>query len=376
MEVTVSQIKPVNSSAALSEVITAYLGECRTFRHLADSTVQRYEVSLRKFARPLVREDKYLPLLAVPKDAWREWVLEADHLSNKAFNGRRSHLAAFIGWLVDEGLMSATEKPLKGVRERPNTTLRPKTYVKAEHVPAVLDAAEAWHVRDRYFCEALWESWRRSGELTALHVRDVDLKPYPDSPHGRLSWENFKTHRPNQVLDMSPGLQDCLSRWLAVYEELTGEKPRPSWFLFPALRPEGQTIAGRRRRLVLAPELPIGQPDSIARAAFKRAGVYQLGAACHAFRRGAADHLYDMAAEAGHKNPLRLAMTALDHKSEGQTESYLDKSRDRRDLATFLHEQTQPADVPASGADSHQDEPEEQGAAVVSLASWRSHKSA
>jgi hypothetical protein len=31
-------------------------------------------------------------------------------------------------------------------------------------------------------------------------------------------------------------------------------------------------------------------------------------------------------------------MTALDHRSEAQTEMYLDKDRDRRDLATMLDE--------------------------------------
>lgn len=373
-----SYSKPVNSAAALTDCIAAYLADCRTAKALAGSTVRRYEISLAKFARPLIEQERYLPLLAVPGDAWREWVLQADHQSNKAFNARRSHLSGFLTWLADNDLMTASEakKKLAGVRERPNTTLRPKTYVKAGQVPAVLDAAGRWHVRDRAFCEALWHSWRRSGELTALRVRDVDLRPYPDSPHGRLAWQNFKGHRPGQVLDMSPGLQDCLSRWLAVYAEEAGEQPKPSWFLFPALRPEGMTIKGKRRRLILAPEHEIGQPDAIARRAFRAAGVYQPGMACHAFRRGAADHLYDVAAEAGHKNPLRLAMTALDHRSEAQTEGYLNKDRDRRDLAAFMHEAYGSPDVPAAGPQPAQDEPAEQGAAVVSLAAWKAHKSA
>jgi hypothetical protein len=45
--------------------------------------------------------------------------------------------------------------------------------------------AEDWHLRDRFFLEAMWYSWRRSGELSAVRVRDVDLQAYPDSPHGR-----------------------------------------------------------------------------------------------------------------------------------------------------------------------------------------------
>ena len=43
-------------------------------------------------------------------------------------------------------------------------------------------------------------------------------------------------------------------------------------------------------------------------------------------------------ANARHRNPLRLAMTALDHRSEQQTESYLNKDRDRRDLAAMVHQ--------------------------------------
>ncbi|HUY48114.1 MAG TPA: hypothetical protein VMV92_20695 [Streptosporangiaceae bacterium] len=111
------------------------------------------------------------------------------------------------------------------------------------------------------------------------------------------------------------------------------------------------TVAGKRRRLVLAPEERIGQPDSIARRAFKAAGVYQLGMACHAFRRGAATQLYDDMANAGHKNPLRLNMTALDHRSEQQTESYLNTDRDRRDLAMMLDQ--------VYGGQKHEREPEQ-----------------
>jgi hypothetical protein len=93
--------------------------------------------------------------------------------------------------------------------------------------------------------------------------------------------------------------------------------------------------------------------------------------ACHAFRRGGLSQLYDDAANAGHKNPLRLAMTAADHRSEAQTESYLDKSRDRRDLADMLHQMygeqqpdTQPQ--PAAAEPKQPVQPAEQTAQVVS----------
>lgn len=346
----------------LTTAITQYIRDCKTLRGLADSTVRRYEVSLRQFARPLLEKEPYLQLQHVPQSAYLDWVLLADKLANKSFNARRSHMSAFLSWAYENDFLSPTGRHLKAVKERPNTTTRTKSFVKASDMPRVLEAAGQWHERDRAFCEALWASWRRSGELAAVKVRDVDLRAYPDSPHGRLTWTNQKAHRPNQVLDMSPDLQDALSRWMTVYRNLLGRDLRPADYLFPALKVEGMTVRGRRRRLVLDPEAPIGQPDTIARRAFKAAGIYTEGMACHAFRRGAADALYDLAADKGHRNPLRLAMTALDHRSEAQTESYLNKDRDRRDLAMFLAEATRstPCDAPVIEA------PE-----VISMASWR-----
>lgn len=348
----------------LTDAITAYIKDCRTLRGLADSTVRRYEVSLRQFARPLIAAEEFILMEFVPATAYLDWVLLADQKANKTFNARRSHMSAFLTWCYENDYLSPTGRHLKAVKERPNTTSRSKSFVKASDMPRVLDAAGEWHPRDRAFCEALWHSWRRSGELAAVRVRDVDLRAYPDSPHGRLTWTNQKAHRPNQVLDMSPDLQDCLRRWMETYRQLTGRELRPSDYLFPALRVEGMTVKGRRRRLVLDPEAPIGQPDTIARGAFKRAGIYTTGMACHAFRRGAADALYDLAAEKGHRNPLRLAMTALDHRSEAQTESYLNKDRDRRDLAMFLAEAQSPA--PAA--------PVMEAPEVVSMASWRRNR--
>jgi hypothetical protein len=193
-------------------------------------------------------------------------------------------------------------------------------------------------VRDRYFCEAMWYSRRRAEELKAVRIRDVDLKPYADAVNGVLTWTNSKAHRPGQHLNMSLPLHRTIAEWLAIYGELAGEAPKPGWYLFPGLALEGLTIRDHRRRLVLAPERPIGQPDKIAREAFRRAGIWQEGMATHAFRRGSATDLYEQAIVQGHKHPLRIVMTALDHSDEKMTENYLDKSRDTRDL-TELEQQ-------------------------------------
>jgi integrase len=257
------------------------------------------------------------------------------------------------------------------VRERPNTTTRAKSFVREQDLPKVVAVAREWHERDGAFCEALWASWRRSGELVALRVRDVDLLPYPDSPHGRLTWSNFKAHRPGQVMDMPPALQECLGRWMGLYSSMLGRDLQPSDYLFPALRAEGVVSKGKRRRLVLDPGNPIGQPDSIPRKAFQRAGLWVPGMACHAFRRGAADALYDLAAQRGHKNPLRLAMTALDHSSEAMTEKYLNKDRDRRDLVEFLSEDGGPGPAAAPAPSSA---PAVPVSGVVDLAARRARR--
>jgi integrase len=352
--------------------VSLYLTDCDKHRHLAASTLRVYSITLRDFSKSDPRMNGGMVMLRdVSREIWVGYLDAREHMSNKAYNAVLSRLSAFVKWACSEGYLATSDKQLGNIRQRPNTTARPKTFLLAEHLPAVLDAAETWHVRDRAFLEALWWSRRRSGELSAVRIRDIDLEPYPDAPHGRMTWANQKAHRPHQCLDMNAELQRCIREWLVTYEKLTGEKPKPSWYLFCALRPEGLTISGARRRLVLVPEQPIGQPDSIARGAFKRAGVYSEGMACHALRRGSADKLYDDAARPGHANPLRVVMTALDHASEQMTENYLNRDRDKRDLAMLEHELYgggEPSEA-AEEPEQHIAEPAAPGT-VVSMAEW------
>jgi hypothetical protein len=99
--------------------------------------------------------------------------------------------------------------------------------------------------------------------------------------------------------------------------------------------------------------------------------------ATHAFRRGSATDLYEQAINQGHKHPLRVAMTALDHADEKTSELYQDKSRDSRDL-TELEAQIygggdQPS-VPAEEAAQHIGEPAAPAGTVVSLAAFKASK--
>jgi site-specific recombinase XerD len=209
----------------LHMAITRYLHECRTYKHLAGSTVGRYRNALNRFAASLGKGGQSTLVRKIPPQAWRDHVSSYEHHSAKYYNCQLSAISAFVKWCYDEGLLSPTDRHLRGMREKPVMPARAKTYVTQEQLPAVLAAGEEWHVRDRYFMSALWHSWRRSGELSAVRVRDVDLSPYPDSPHGRMIWTNQKAHRPDQCLDMSPGLNQCLREWLRIYEELAGEAP-------------------------------------------------------------------------------------------------------------------------------------------------------
>jgi hypothetical protein len=130
-------------------------------------------------------------------------------------------------------------------------------------------------------------------------------------------------------------------------------------------------VAGQRRLLTLTSEKQIGQPDKIARGAFKRAGIWREGMACHAFRGGGLSKLHDDVARAGDPYPLRVAMTAADHANITQTESYLDKSMDRKHLAELCARMYGEGEQqPAREAEPVIAEPESTGT-VVSLADWR-----
>ncbi|HUY49940.1 MAG TPA: site-specific integrase [Streptosporangiaceae bacterium] len=358
--------------------VSMYLTDAEKHRHLAASTLRVYRITLRDFARQDGMSSGYILLRDIPRSTWVAYMDDRAYMSNKGWNAVLSRLSAFVKWACAEGYLLTSAKSLGSLRERPNTTLRPKTFLLAEHLPAVLEKAGEWSPRDEAFLDALWWSRRRSGELSAVRVRDVDLEPYPDAPHGRMTWANQKAHRPHQCLDMNAELQRVIRDWLPVYESLAGEKPKPSWFLFPALRPDGLTVPGKRRRLVPVPESQIGQPDAIARRAFKAAGVYSEGMACHALRRGSADKLYDDAARAGHKNPLRVVMTALDHASEQMTENYLNRDRDKRDLAMLEHElyggQAEQAEAVPAAAEQVIVQPAAPASGVVSMAAWKASK--
>lgn len=344
--------------ARLDETITDYLSECRD-NGLAASTVDRYEISLRKLQRDVqdVYGDKLGrdPVLrSLPVLVWRDWIVK--HYATaapKTFNREMSGVRAFLNWAYDCNRLDRTKRHLGKLKERPNEVVTPKLWVTEAQLPEIEAAARRWHVRDAAFVVTLFYTMRRAGELTSLRVKDFDLRERPDAPDGRLIWVNHKGRGRHRTYSLPPRLRPALVEWFATYAALMHvDQLDPEWFAFPALRvAKGDVVVrGSRRLMELDPAKPIGDPSGIVRKALTAAGMRIPGNACHAFRRGGAREAYDRLAAAGHPNPLRIVMVLLDHRSEQQTETYLGVEKDRieagRALASVF------PDTPAGGPEA------------------------
>jgi hypothetical protein len=132
-------MKDITYNAAVS----MYLADCDKHKHLARSTLRVYKITLLDFARhdPALNGGM-VPLRDIPRDIWTGYMDGREHMSNKGWNAILSRLSAFIKWSCSEGYLQTSDKHLGGLRLRPNTTTRPKTFLRADQLAAVLDAAQ------------------------------------------------------------------------------------------------------------------------------------------------------------------------------------------------------------------------------------------
>lgn len=170
-----------------------------------------------------------------------------------------------------------------------------------------------------------FESMRRGGELADMKVGDVDFTATPDAPHGEYWYTAHKTDRGRQRVVLTESEAEILKVWLAEYEELLGEPLRPEYFLFPSREPVGLGHYGGRRALRILPHRQISDHSRIFASAWKAAGVYKVGKAGHANRRGRMTEAYNALDEAGEANPIDLIMPRSGHTSPDVARAYIDK---------------------------------------------------
>ena len=302
--------------ARLDETITSYIQDCRDSGRAA-STVERYEISLRKIQRDIIARHgsaygKDPVLRNLPADVWRTWLVDnyggEKKCAPKTWNSELSKVRAWLNWCYDNNRLDRSQRHMGRLRERPNQTVITKQWVRESELPIIMDAARQWHPRDAAFVAACFYLMRRAGEIKTLRVKDFDLRAYPDSPHGRLHYTNHKGKGRRNAFNMPPRFRTLVADWFEEYRTIVGYELVPDWFAYPALAPDsdGYCVAGMRRLMTLAPEKPVGDPSGVVAKAMRNSGLHVPGNAAHALRRGGAREAYYRLRNAGHPNPLRI----------------------------------------------------------------------
>jgi hypothetical protein len=148
--------------------------------------------------------------------------------------------------------------------------------------------------------------------------------------------------------------------------------PQGEWFLFPAREVAGPSHVPGRKRMRLIPERAISAHSRLISDIWKKAGVYEVGKAGHACRRGVMTEMFDGLEEMGHPDPIQAVMGQSKHTSRVAAEGYINRrSSQLRSDRAFLelearrrHPSTQ-TPVP---------EPEEISSNVVSFSELRARR--
>lgn len=229
-------------------------------------------------------------------------------------NGYISITSAFSRWCRGRGHMLPDQDPIAGRRYRKDPPKK-KNYVPISQFPALLDAAQETHYRDRAFIATGLYTMLRASELTALTVGDIDL----DS--GELYARIFKTSD-TDAMPISAELDRELRTYLTRYSEECGSLD-PKWLLFPALEQDGFRTwrMGTSRR--------ISKPEDITRRALTKIGFEDKRIGIHVLRRSAARGLYEELLDQGYDGAIREVQAWCHHASVTMTERYLQLELDR-----------------------------------------------
>lgn len=249
-----------------------------------------------------------------------------------------ANLRPFFRWARARGM---TPRDYDPVAERRSYRVTPKSRqrVPVAEFPVLLDACE--HPRDRIIVALGLYLFLRSGEISTLRWRDVNLET------GEVSVAIHKTHQ-RDVMPICAELDEELRRW-ATWVTTHHGRIDPDWFLAPARMPGVSIKLPSGRQSFARPEVPLLSPSrqytqghravqaALAAIGFslRTEGGASAREGVHTLRRSGARALYDQLSERGHDRAIQQVRVMLHHASGTMTERYLGvevETKQRNDL--------------------------------------------
>lgn len=283
-----------------------------------------------------------------------------------------ARIKSFFNWSIKRGYRFGDLENF--LAETPSAPDVEKVFTTQEDIDkAVAYLTSIGDHRRASILEFQFETHRRGGELVTMQVKDVDLKPKADAPHG-VYW--FKEHKESKVRHRMELLErdaEILSLWLEEYRKLMGvEKLDGEWYLWPA----AHAVGGTPGRKEIVPERGIANHTYLFRSIWQEVDLYKRGKAGHANRRGGMTTMYDAMYDAGISDPILHIMERSLHKSRVTAEGYIDRNG-RRKRSNAIYAQikkgrntppTQEAPEPAVTT--------QEGGKVIEFASLRNRRTA
>jgi integrase len=254
---------------------------------------------------------------------------EADRLSPASFNTVRALLQSFLKFAerrkyIGRDLLQNVDSKKKEKRDR----LR----LSPHELMTMLDMAK--NPRDRAILALLINTAGRSGEITNLRVKDLDLENGWLDLYARKSLIHDK--RP-----ISTDLDQEMRRWLRHYQDECGPLD-PEWYLTPGMVGYFEHgFFGKDQYATndyiwrLRPTVKPARPERIVNEILRRMGYETLGEGGHTIRRSVARAYFEALREEGYDGALQSTKALLNHASCTTTELYLGLTmeRSKRDMS-------------------------------------------
>ena len=314
----------------LSDAIEAFLS-WRSSRGIAASTMRSEGRNLRYLLADIGNlhvsniEPRHLDVF------WRNHMNWQPSTCNLA----RNHLSVFFQWCEVRGYRPRGSSPLEGTKAR-KVPQRERLIIPAHEFPTLLDGAPT--MRDRILVALGLYLFTRVSETSAIRWQDLnfdDVRRGTDEWKPTVSVYRTKTQQAD-VLPMCEELYQELVRWRLRYGELTGEPPRPHWYVCPPYQPaemtgvKGQRTLVRTNRQVLLPERQLSAATRQIRDVLKTLGYDMRQEGGHTLRRSGATALYHELSAVGHDRAVRVVQAMLGHSSVQTTEVYLSLDLERK----------------------------------------------
>ncbi len=269
----------MSAASTSAHLVEAWSRHLRVERGLSPHTARAYTHTLERFTAWLGSR----PLEGLRRADLRAFLGQVGRGREPATVSRHvAALRAFFRWAVDRGTL-ATSPAEELARPRAGRGL-PRVPSEPAAAAVVEDASP--HPRDRAALELLYGAGLRASELSALDVRDVDLREA--IVHVRAG----KGGKP-RIVPLPTAAREALESWLAARPDAAHDA------LFLNVR-GGRLSPRSLHRLVATAGLAVGQP-----------GLHP-----HALRHAYATHLLDRGAD------LRAIQELLGHASLSTTQRY------------------------------------------------------